>query len=290
MNALFIQTAILQGLLYAGLGCGIYFSLRIFRIPDITTDGSYTFGGVMSAICISSGIHPLMALFCSLLAGLTAGTVTGWLHTRLRINPLLAGILVMTALYSVNLIVLGRPNLPLTDNRNFFTLIPFGSSLSKTILSIFLFTLLLFLLLRFLLRTDFGIALRATGNNEDMAAAMGISTNRMKVIGLALANGLTAMSGALIAQYQGFADINMGVGIVVSGLGAVMIGETVFGKLIHRSIGLHLLAVLTGGVIFRTAIALTLSAGADPAYLRLFTAILVLIILSIGNFRKGINV
>ena len=288
MNASFLLTAIIQGLAFGGLGYGIYLSLRIFRIPDITTDGSYTFGGVVTAVSISQGMHPLAALFFSLIAGMIAGGASGFLHTRLRINALLAGILVMTALYSINLIILGRPNLPLTDVRTFLNLIPVGSDLSKTILSIGLFTIIISLLLHYLLRTDFGIALRATGNNEDMAQSMGISTTRMKITGLAMANGLTALSGALMTQYQGFADINMGVGIVVSGLGAVMIGETIFGRLILRKTGWHLLAVLTGGVIFRLAIAITLAAGADPAYLRLFTAAAVLVILSIGKMRKSI--
>ncbi len=287
MNASFLQTAILQGLMFGGLGFGIYFSLRIFRIPDITTDGSYTLGGVVTAISISAALHPLLALLLSCIAGMISGGITGGLHARLKVNPLLAGILVMTALYSVNLILLGRPNLPLTDVRTFYALIPFGSALSKIIISITLITGILSLLLYYLLRTDFGIALRATGNNELMAAASGVPVSRMKIKGLAIANGLTALSGSLITQYQGFADINMGIGIVVSGLGAVMIGETLFGNLIHRNIGIHLLAVLTGGVVFRLAIAFTLAAGADPAYLRLFTALVVLIILMLGNLRKN---
>ena len=288
MNASFLLTAVIQGLAFGGLGYGIYLSLRIFRIPDITTDGSYTFGGVVTAISISQGVHPVVAMLFSLMVGMFAGGASGFLHTRLRINALLAGILVMTALYSVNLIILGRPNLPLTDVRTFFNLLPFGDDITKTIISIALFTILISVLLHYLLRTDFGIALRATGNNEDMAQAMGISTSSMKITGLAMANGLTALSGALMTQYQGFADINMGVGIVVSGLGAVMIGETIFGRLIQQKTGWHLIAVLTGGVIFRLAIALTLAAGADPSYLRLFTALAVLLILSIGKMRKSI--
>lgn len=288
MNASFLLTAIIQGLAYGGLGYGIFLSLRVFRIPDITTDGSFTFGGVVTATSISNSLHPLLAMLLSLFAGLLAGSASGLLHTRLKINALLAGILVMTALYSINLIILGRPNLPLMDIRNFFELIPFGSALSKTIISITFFTLLILSILHYLLRTDFGIALRATGNNEEMAAAMGISTRRMKITGLALANGLTALSGSLITQYQGFADINMGIGIVVSGLGAVMIGETVFGRLIHRKMIWHLLAILAGGVIFRLAIAVTLAAGADPVYLRLFTSLMVLAILSLGHFRKNL--
>lgn len=286
MNAQFILTALLQGLAFSGLGFGIYLSLRIFNIPDITTDGSYTLGGVVTAITISSGMHPLLSMLLAALAGMLAGTCSGLIHTRLKVNALLSGILVMTALYSVNLILLGRPNLPLMDTPSYLTLIPFGSALSKSILSLVFFLLLMLLLLRFLLRSDFGIAMRATGNNAAMVRALGVNVNTMKVSGLALANACIALSGSLITQYQGFADINMGIGIVISGLGAVMIGETLFGKSIQKSILFHLLAVCSGGILFRLAIAGALSAGADPAYLRLITSLIVLLIIALGQFRK----
>jgi putative ABC transport system permease protein len=286
MNTVFFTTALVQGLALGGLGFGIYLSLRVFRIPDITTDGSYALGGVISAICLTAGLHPLLALLSAFTGGALAGSTSGLLHTRLKLNPLLAGILVMTALYSVNLLLLGRPNLPLMDIRTFFQLTAFTTGPLSELISILLFILIITGLLGLLLRTDFGIALRATGNNEEMAAAMGISTPAMKITGLAMANGLTALSGSLITQYQGFADINMGIGIVVAGLGAVMIGETLAGDLIRRSIFLHLVAILMGGIVFRLLLAFALSAGADPAYLRLITALLVLLILLAGNFRK----
>ena len=287
MNASFFLTAILQGLAFSGLGFGIYLSLRIFNIPDITTDGSYTLGGVITAVTLTAGMHPLLCFLLAALGGMTAGACSGLIHTRLKVNALLSGILVMTALYSVNLIVLGRPNLPLMQTNTCLNLIPFGSALSKTIFSLIIFLIVLLLLLRFLLRTDFGIAMRATGNSEAMVRAMGINVNTMKITGLALANACTAFSGSLITQYQGFADINMGIGIVISGLGAVMIGETIFGEKIKRSILLHLLAVCTGGILFRLAIAFALAAGADPAYLRLITSLIVLLIIAIGQSRKA---
>lgn len=286
MNAAFFLTAVLQGLAFAGLGYGIYISLRIFQLPDITTDGSYTLGGVVTAVCITSGIHPLLAMTLAAIAGALAGMCSGLIHTKLKVNALLAGILVMTALYSVNLIFLGRPNLPLIDTPAFFTLIPFGSALSKSILALLAFVVFITILLSYLLKTDFGIAMRATGNNEAMVRALGINVSTMKVIGLALANALTALSGSLIVQYQGFADINMGIGIVISGLGAVMMGEAVFGKIIKRNIYLHLIAVASGCILFRLAIAGALSAGADPNYLRLITSLIVLLILTLGNSKK----
>jgi putative ABC transport system permease protein len=146
MNATFILTALLQGLAFAGLGYGIYLSLRIFNIPDITTDGSYTLGGVVTAITLTSGMHPLLSMFLSMVAGMMAGACSGLIHTKMKVNALLSGILVMTALYSVNLILLGRPNLPLMDTASFLTIIPFGSGLAKSIISLGLFVVVLFFL------------------------------------------------------------------------------------------------------------------------------------------------
>lgn len=286
MNAAFLLTAILQGLAFAGLGYGIYISLRIFNIPDITTDGSYALGGVVTAICITSGIHPLYAMSLAAVAGALAGFSSGLIHTLLRVNALLAGILVMTALYSVNLILLGRPNLPLIDTPSFFTLIPFGSALSKSIIALLAFLIFITLVLRHLLKSDFGIAMRATGNNESMVRAMGVNVSSMKVIGLSIANALTALSGSLITQYQGFADINMGIGIVISGLGAVIMGEALFGKKVRQNIYLHLIAVASGCILFRLAIAAALSAGVDPNYLRLITSLIVLFIIALASAKK----
>lgn len=287
MNASFLITALIQGIAFAGLGYGIYLSLRIFKIPDITTDGSYTTGGVITAICLSSGIHPVLAMMFAMFSGGLAGACSGIIHTRLKVNPLLAGILVMTALYSINLLILGRPNHPLLDVTSLYTLLPGGSALAKTIISLGICTLVVYLILYYLLRTDFGIAMRATGNNETMVRAMGVNVSSMKITGLAIANGLTALSGSLITQYQGFADINMGIGIVVSGLGAVMIGETFLPTKSSRNLFAQLLVILAGSILFRIAIAVALSAGVDPNYLRLITALIVLLIVAIGQYRKS---
>lgn len=287
MNADFVFTAIIQGLAFTGLGFGIYLSLRIFNIPDITTDGSYTLGGTIAALALSASVHPVAAIVLAICGGMAAGAGTGWIHTVMRVNPLLSGILMMTALYSINLILLGRPNLPLMDTESIFGILPGLNGQAGTMAALLIIVIMLGGILFFLLKTDFGIAMRATGNSEAMVRAMGINVNRMKTTGLALANGCTACSGALIIQYQGFADINMGIGIVISGLGAVMIGETVFGSLIRRSLLFHLIAVVCGGVLFRLAIAGALSAGIDPNYLRLITAMIVLAIVSAGSLRKS---
>ena len=286
MNPDFLLTALIQGLAFAGLGFGVYLSLRIYNIPDITTDGSYTLGGVVTAIALVSGWHPLLAIAGSALAGALAGAGCGLIHTRLNTAPLLAGILMMTALYSVNLITLGRPNLPLTGMDPFSELTGMSNPVLASLVAILLLVLVIGAKLLFLLKTDFGLAMRATGNSEAMVRAMGVDVKWMKVLGLALANGLTAISGSLITQYQGFADINMGIGIVIAGLAAVMIGEAFSGKNTGRSLPYQIMAVIAGGVVFRMAIAGALSAGLDPGYLRLITAIIVLSIIALGNLRK----
>lgn len=281
MSTSFLISALIQGFAFAGLGYGIYLSLRVFNVPDITTDGSYTLGAVISAICLVNGIHPFPALLISAAAGFMAGACTGLIHTRLRVNALLSGILVMTALYSVNLILLGRPNLPLTGMQ-----VLLGTSAIAQLMLMAGIALLLSLILLYILRTDFGIAMRATGNSPSMVRAMGVNTDKMKITGLAMANACTALSGSLISQYQGFADINMGIGIVIAGLGAVMIGEALVPPRI-RSLRLILAAVLAGGLLFRGAIALALSAGINPSYLRLLTALIVLAIVASGSLRKS---
>lgn len=282
----FYSAAILQGLGYAAMGLGIYISLRIFNIPDITTDGSYTFGGAITAILLSSGFHPLLVLTGAVAGGALAGCVTGVIHTRLKVQPLLAGILVMTALYSVNLSVMGRSNIPLTGVPVIFESLTFSGVPVINQWIIFLaFTLFISVLLTWLLKTDFGIAMRATGNNEQMVRAAGMNTATMKIFGLALANGLTALSGYLLVQYQGFADINMGMGIVISGLAAVMIGEA-FARLFRTNkIVLQVIFVIAGSILFRVILAVTLSLGLNPNYLKLVTALIVLSVLTITHFR-----
>ncbi len=282
----FIITAVIQGIGFSALGLGIFLSLRIFNIPDITTDGSYTLGGVITAICLTHHVHPLITLLAALAGGMIAGTLTGLIHTRLKVNALLSGILVMTALYSINLAILGRSNLPLINVNDYFGLLPIANSFLQQFISVLLFVTTLSVLIAWILRTDFGIAMRATGNSEAMVRAMGVNTNKMKIIGLAIANGCTALSGYLLTQYQGFADINMGIGIVISGLGSVMVGETLFKPLIRRGIFFHLLAIILGCLTFRLILALALSAGIDPNYLRLITALIVLLIVSLGNLKS----
>lgn len=285
----FYLAALLQGLCLSAIALGVYLSMKIFNIPDITTDGSYTLGGVITAVMLTHNQSMFVTVPVVLITGGIAGALTGIIHTKLKINALLAGILVMTALYSVNLIVLGRSNVPLGNSRTIFDLVHISSNSNQNSLFVCLgIVLLLILAIGYLLKTDFGIAMRATGDSEQMVRAMGVNTDRMKITGLALANALTALSGFMMAQYQVFADINMGIGIVITGLGSVIIAETVINWLRITSIPLSLLLVVAGAVIFQLVLAVTLDTGVDANLLKLVTSVFVLLIVSLPrlSFRK----
>lgn len=278
----FYLTALLQGLCFSGIALGIYISMKIFNIPDITTDGSYALGGIVTGVMLTHQYPLYISIVAVLVAGALAGAITGLIHTKLKINALLAGILVMTALYSINLTIAGRSNLPLINTASVFNLITLTSNVNlNTCWILVVIVVLLVSLIGYLLNTDFGIAMRATGNSETMIRALGVNTDRMKIIGLALANALTALSGFLITQLQGFADINMGIGIVIIGLGSVIIGETLIGWLRLTSVWGSLLLVLAGAVIFQMVLAVTLAIGIDANLLKLITAVLVLLIVSL---------
>jgi len=279
---MFYLSALVLGLCLSAMGLGIFITMRIFRIPDITTDGSYTLGAAVTAIALVQGWPLPVALLLSVVAGALAGTVTGLVHTRLRVQALLAGILVMTALYSVNLAVLGRSNIPLVSTDNLFrSLGLFETPLYNELWVGFVVMLLLSGVMTYFLRTDFGLAMRATGSSESMARAMGINNDHMKIIGLAIANALTAISGFLAAQYQNFADINMGIGIVLVGLGSVLIGEAIIGWLGIRGVWMQLLCVFVGSVLFQIVLAVALSLGVNPVYLKMVTASFVLLIVGL---------
>jgi putative tryptophan/tyrosine transport system permease protein len=282
----FYFAAIALGMGLCSIGFGIYITLKIFNIPDITTDGSYTLGAAVTAALLSNGYSFAIVIPAVLISGALAGTATGLIHTRFKINALLAGILVMTALYSVNLSIMGRSNIPLINTPSIFSHHFISNDLSNTLLILSIIVFLLLSILTFILKTDFGIAMRATGSSETMIRALGVNTNTMKILGLAMANALTAFSGFLVCQYQQFADINMGIGIVIFGLGAVMIGETMMNLLKIKSIVLNLFSVIVGCIVFRLVIAWALSLGVDPNLLRLITSLIVLIIVVIPNIKK----
>ncbi len=278
----FYLTALLQGLCFSGIALGIYISMKIFNIPDITTDGSYTLGGGFTGILLLHNQPGYIILPAVILAGAIAGALTGIIHTKLKINALLAGILVMTALYSINLTLMGRSNLPLNTLPTIFSLVNVVTNPNQNTLFILLFfVMIITLLIGYLLKTDFGIAMRATGNSETMIRALGVNTDRMKITGLAIANALTAVSGYLMTQYQGFADISMGIGIVIIGLGSVIIAEAFINWFKITSIWISLLLVISGAIIFQFVLAFTLSIGIDATLLKLVTAVFVLLIVSL---------
>jgi putative tryptophan/tyrosine transport system permease protein len=278
----FYLSTLVQGLCFSAIALGIYISMKIFNIPDITTDGSFTLGGVVTAKLLMHGQPEYIIIPAVIAAGAIAGAMTGLIHTKLKINALLAGILVMTALYSVNLTLMGRSNIPLNNIPTIFSLINVSVDPNhNTFWILLVFVTLVTLIIGYLLKTDFGIAMRATGNSESMIRSLGVSTDRMKITGLALANALTALSGYLITQNQGFADINMGIGIVIVGLGSVIIAETLINWLRITSVWLSLVLVLSGAIIFQFVLAVTLNIGVDPNLLKLVTAGFVLLIVSL---------
>jgi putative ABC transport system permease protein len=288
----FWVSALVQGLAFAALAWGVYLSSRVLHFPDITPDGSLPLGAAVAAALILAGVNPFVATGAAFLAGMAAGAITGVLHTRLKVTELLAGILVMTALYSVNLHVMGRSNLSLLDRETVATRLhamapataawsgdaSFGTVFTATIV-------LLGVILAWFLRTDFGLAMRAVGDNPAMITAQGVDRRGMVELGLALANGLVAVSGALIAQYQGFADVTMGVGTLVAGMAAVILGET-----LSRSrwrLGARVAMVAVGAMLFRCLIALALRIGLDPIDLKLATAAFVLATLVLPTLGLG---
>jgi putative ABC transport system permease protein len=283
----FYLTALILGLCLSAMSLGIFISMKIFNIPDITTDGSYTLGAVVTAILLTAHWNAVAIIPVVLIAGAIAGTLTGLIHTRLKIDALLAGILVMTGLYSINLTLLGRSNIPLLNVPTIFSKLQlFAGSVYNNVFIALLFIVIITLIVGYILRTDFGIAMRATGNSESMTRALGINNNKMKIIGLAMANSLTALSGYLVAQFQNFTDINMGIGIVITGLGSVLIGEALIKWWAITSILGSLVIVLCGSILFQLVLAFTLSIGIDPNMLKLVTATFVLIIVIIPRLKK----
>ena len=272
------------GFLYAFMTMGVFITFRIHNFPDITVDGSFTAGAATAAVLIVSGIDPFLAIPVAFLVGAAAGTLTAFIHTRLNINGLLAGILVMTGLYSINLHIMGRSNIPLLNQPSFVAFLektnPGFPQEIWIAVCLFIVMGLFWLLISLFFKTDFGIRMRGTGNNANMASATGVNVNRMKILGVALANGFVGISGCLVAQYQGFADIGMGIGTVVIGLAAVIIGESV---LRSRSISVKVLSAILGSVIFRFMIAFALYVGMNPIDLKLLTAVFVLLTLVISK-------
>jgi putative ABC transport system permease protein len=293
------------GLILALLALGVYLSFRIFNFPDITADGSFTLGAAVTATLLVHQWSPAAATLAGFLAGTVAGTLTGTLHTKFNINGLLSGILVMTALYSVNLRIMGKSNIPLLNQTTFAT---HAENLAKKLFGIgerfqlfgwevaardasMLVAMLLVVVfaggaLYTFFRTDLGVAMRATGDNAQMIRALGVSVDFILILGLAISNGLIALAGALLAQYQGFADVQMGIGMVVWGLASVIIGEALVGS---SRVGLLITGAVMGSLLFRLLVAIALRWGLNPNDLKLITAGFVFVALVAPAFLRRLK-
>ena len=286
--------AIAQGLLWGIMAIGVYITYRILDVADLTVDGSLATGGAVCVMLMRSGCDPWLALMCAFLVGLLAGMATGLLHTRCGIPAILSGILTQLALYSVNLRIMGsKANQPISvDKYNLIVSQRFARELSlrNPLVPAIVTLVVLIAILYWFFGTEYGSALRATGANRRMASAQGVDTRVTVTIGLMLSNGLVALAGALLAQYQGATDVNMGRGAIVIGLAAVIIGEVLLGKLVHN-FALKLGTVVVGAVVYYMVLQVVLQLGLNTNDLKLFTALIVALFLSIpywnGNaFRK----
>jgi putative ABC transport system permease protein len=279
MNSLQLLGALEIGLIYALVAIAVYISFRLIDFPDLTVDGSFTLGASVAACMISAGYSPILSTIVAISCGMLAGFITGYLHVKWHIMGLLAGILSMTALYSVNLRIMGKPNISIIND---MTLFHYGSVIIVSAIVV----ICTILLLSWLLATDFGLSIRAVGTNSRVSLAYGISVGKMKIFTLALSNGLVALAGALFAQSQGFADITMGTGTIIVGLAAVMIGEAICQpqKLLYAFI-----ACVIGSILYRTVIALALQSyeiGLQASDLNFITATLVTITMILPTLKK----
>ncbi len=293
------------GFILSLLALGVYLSFRIFNFADITADGSITLGAAIAAVLLVKGYNPILASAAGFLAGFLAGALTGILHTQFKIHGLLSGILVMTALYSVNLHIMGKSNLPLLNETTVCTYAErLGTKLFSDAIAVSLFgwevsvrdaavlcgsfagILCVGAALYVFFRTNLGTAMRATGDNPQMIRALGVNVEYMIILGLALSNGLIALSGAFLAQYQGFADVQMGIGMVVWGLASVIIGEALVGQ---HGVGLLITGAIMGSILFRLLVAVALRWGLNPNDLKLITALFVFAALVFPNLLRKIR-
>ncbi len=281
-----MQGALSQGILWGIMALGVYITFRTLDIADLSVDGSFATGGAVCAVAITKGVHPLIAVILAVLAGLVAGWITGFLHTHCQIPAILAGILTQIGLYSINLRIMDRSNLPLLMNPTIFKSTVEMTGLSQAWAALFVgivFAAIVVGILYWFFGTEIGSAIRATGNNEHMARALGVNTRNTKLLGLMISNGLVALSGALVTQSQGYADVKQGIGAIVIGLASIVIGEVIFGD--KGNFMTRLVSILVGSVIYRIIVAVVLQLGLSTDDLKLFTAILVGIALTVPVMR-----
>ncbi len=282
-------STIAQGLMWSILALGVFLSFRVLDVPDMTCEGSFPLGGAIAATIIAAGGSPWVALLAGALGGVVAGTVTGILYTKLKIPAILAGILSMIALYSINLHIMGKANISLLRTDTVFTITQKALGLAQGPAAFILpavLCLVLCLAVYWFFGTEIGMCIRATGYNVQMMRAQGVNTDTMIIIGLFISNALIGLCGAVVAQNNGFADVGMGIGTIVIGLASVIIGEVILGVSSFKE---SLIAVILGSVIYRIVIALVLFMGMPPNDLKLFTAVLVMIALALPMIKENLN-
>ncbi|MBW2001017.1 MAG: ABC transporter permease [Deltaproteobacteria bacterium] len=279
-----------EGLIFGFIAIGVFITFRVLSFPDLTVDGSFVTGGSVAAVMIAAGYNPFLATIAALFAGLVAGGITALLNTLLKINALLSGILMMVGLYSINLRIMHGANIPLIRSITIFDSVAHFFSIKRNsvliIYTLIILAVIVFLILNWFLRTEIGLALRASGDNEQMVRGLGSDTNKNLLLGCAISNGLVALGGSLVAQSQGFCDVNMGIGMIVMGLAAVIIGE---GVLHPRGIAKILFACFVGTFIYRLFITIVLRLGLTPGDLKLITAILVVVVIAVPYIKKRLR-
>lgn len=285
-----LTISLYEGLVYGFVAIGVYITFRVLGFPDLTVDGSFPLGGAVAGVLIVSGVNPWLSTLGALGAGLLAGLGTALLNTKLRINALLAGILMMVGLYSINLMIMGRANIPLLREITIFDQVArfFNTNTSLTLAIVFvsIIAAIILIILNWFLRTEIGLALRATGQNQQMVRGLGGDTDMTTILGVSISNGLVALSGAIIAQNQGFTDVGMGIGIIVLGLASVIIGEGIFRP---KKITALLLAVVGGAFTYRLFIGIALRLGLPPTNLKLITSLLVIFALAVPYIQKRLR-
>ena len=272
--------AISQGIIWGIMGVGVFITFKVLDYADLTVDSSLCTGGAVSAVLIGAGMHPVLSLLFALLAGMLAGAVTGLLHTKLQIPAILSGILTQLALYSVNLRIMGRANVSLLGQPTMITLL----NIPHAILIGAIVAVVVIGVLYWFSGTEIGCAVRATGDNERMARALGVNTDTMKVLGLTISNGMVGLAGALLAQYQGYADVQSGRGAIVIGLASVIIGEVLIGK--RANFAVRMGSIIVGSIVYYIIISFVLQLGLSTTDLKLFSALVVAIALAIPSIRQ----
>ena len=287
-----MEGAVSQGILWGLMTLGVYLTFRILNVADMTVDGSFAAGGAVTAVLIVHGMNPVLSLLFVFITGTLCGLVTGFMNTKLKINILLASILTQIALYSINIRIMGKANTPLLGSKTMMSLLKdaTGGILTTTHVSLIIGVAVIAIIIAALywfLGTEVGSAIRATGSNEHMVRALGVNTDTTKIVGLMIGNGLVALSGALVAQSQGYADVGMGTGTIVVGLASIIIGEVIFGA--RFGMWWTLLSVVFGSIIYRIVIAIVLEMGLKSTDLKLLTALVVAIALSVPVFKSKVH-